>query len=235
MKKTLLIFSILLWFNATSQPVITHEPAGPINPLCIQFGIVQFGPSNFDFEANTVYIMVIWTSQQTATPSVTTQSWSDVVSTTDGTRNIYIKRYVPTSTSTEGVTIYFGLGGSQMAAYTIYKIKYAPFTNNGADAIVQTATGGATGADPSVTMSALKNGNGVIAVFLNNADPFGGSPESSWTEDVDESCTDLSSSGVYSMLRINGADNTPTVTASSSSWIGIAIEFRGGRRAQVTN
>lgn len=90
------------------------------------------------------------------------------------------------------------------------------------------AVAGATGstADPSISLTARTAS--VISAFSNNANPFTGTPESGWTEDVDAGFA--TPTGRYSMHRDNTTDYTPTVTSSASNWTGIAIQIYGRRR-----
>lgn len=94
------------------------------------------------------------------------------------------------------------------------------------------AVAGATGstADPTITLTARTAS--VIAAFSNNVNPFTGTPESGWTEDVDAGFS--GPIGRYAMHRNNTTDNTPTVTSSASNWTGIALQIYGRRRINIT-
>jgi hypothetical protein len=83
-----------------------------------------------------------------------------------------------------------------------------------------------TGADPSITFTARTAS--IVCGFSNNQNPFGGTPESGWTEDDDAgSATPI---GRYLMHRSSTTDNTPIVTASASNWTGIALSVYALRR-----
>ncbi len=200
-----------------------------------------FGHSSKTFTAGRLYLFVAMTTGTTnpGTISGTTSStWTSVVATGNSTRRIQVFRYLPASTIS-GETVNIGTFGGGSTGYStiIIEITGAVTTgSNGADAILQTGTGGATGTNPSITLgSGATNGNAIISLFFNDANPFGGTEESGWTETNDDGYSTPTAGG-YTMTRTNTTDNTPTVTASSSTWIGVAIELKSsGRRSTITN
>jgi len=194
------------------------------------------GPTTFT--ANKLYLWVTMTTGTTnpGTVTSTTLTWDNVISTGNSTRRISVWRCLPTSTAT-GETVTLGTFGGGSTGYSEFLIEVTGMQlgANGANAIIQAVSGGATGADPSITMATLSQRNAVIAAFFNDANPFGGAAESGWSEVWDSGYTPPTS-GVYDMQRINTSDNTPTVTSASSTWIGIAIELRqDGRRVTLIN
>lgn len=82
-------------------------------------------------------------------------------------------------------------------------------------------------ANPTITLTAAANAS-IATAWMNNADPFGGTPETGWTEDTDAG--NAVPVGYYLMHRNNTSDNTPTVTASASNHTGIALRITGKRR-----
>lgn len=200
-----------------------------------------YGIPNHTYTAGRLYIYFAITTGTTNAGTISGNvetTWDAVVSTGDATRRIQIFRCMPTVTtaSTEDVNI-GGFGstasGSTIGIWEITGIDQSG--TNGSGAITQTTTGGATGIDPTLTLSALMNSNAVIAIFFNDLNPFGGTNESGWAEDFDSGYT-TPDAGTYVTSRVNGADNTPMVTAASSTWVGVAIEFKSGfRRIIITN
>lgn len=199
--------------------------------------------SSKTYEAGHVYFIFAGTTNS-ATPATVSisggsTSWTLVTSiiSTDGLMRLEVFRYAPASNTTTGLTISYT--GSQNGGFSLgYDITGAQVTGtNGSDAIVQSVTDGAsTSANPTITMAAISNPrNAVICGFINNANPFGGTPESGWTEEEDNGYNTPNTGG-YVMYRLITSDNTPTVTAASSTWAGIAIEIRAsGRRIITTN
>jgi hypothetical protein len=126
-------------------------------------------------------------------------------------------------------------GGSTGFSFVIYEITGVPTTGtNGADAIVQAVTNtGTASANPSISMTAISDGrNAVMTFFTNSVNPFGGTPESGWTENYDVGYA-TPDNGTYIMRRLTTTDNTPTVTAAASDWSGIAIEIKSAARRRI--
>ncbi len=192
------------------------------------------------FTAGHLYIVFSAATGATNAASCTgtTLTWTSIIATGNSTRRMAIFYCMPASTtsSSEVITVGYGLAGTTGYAFGVWDVTGVPTTSSGADAIVQSTSGGTTGADPSLTLSALQNGrSAVISFFFNDANPFGGSAESGWTEDFDNGYT-IPTAGTYVMSRKTTTDNTPSVTASSSTWIGVAFELRAsGRRVTIIN
>jgi len=176
----------------------------------------------------------------TASLSGTSQTWTQIDNKLDinGNARVQAFRWAPTTSAGSG-TINVSYTGTQDGGWImVVKITGADATGtNGSNGIVQFVNDAQnTDANPDITMAAIANSkNGVVCAFINNQNPFGGAPESGWTEDF-EGGYNTPTTGGYYMFRNSGTDNTPTVTASSSNWAGIAIEIReGGRRVIITN
>lgn len=190
-----------------------------------------FGVNSATLTAGKLYLFIAVTTGTTnnGTVTATSTTWTNVANVGNSTRRVQVFRCMPSVTvSGESVQIGSFGGGSSGSASAIWEITGVPTTGiNGADAIVQavTATGTAS-ANPSLTLAPISNShNVVIAVFGNSLNPFGGVPESGWTEDFD-SGYDTPTAGSYIMSRLTTTDNTPSVTAASSDWAGIAIELK---------
>ncbi len=198
---------------------------------------VQSNP--LTYTVGKLYIMFSAATGATNTGSSTstTLTWTQIVATGNSTRRINVFYCMPSSTATsEQAGVSWGVAGTTGYDFGIWEVSGVPTTSSGADAIVQSVSGGTTGTNPTLTLSGLLNSHSaVISYFFNDANPFGGTAESGWTEDVDDGYSSPTAGG-YAMSRINTTDNTPTVTASSSTWIGVAFELRAsGRRVSVIN
>ena len=212
------------------------------------FSQMTITPSNIGFSSTGVgtivaptltsgrlYILIVGVSNGAGTPATvsltgTGQTWTlidQIVSTSD--RRIAAYRYAPTSTTTSDIN--FSYTGTQDGAWcTLFEIVGSVTSGtNGSDAIVQAPTSNTGGPDPTIAMSALLNRASVIIAFTNNVNPFNGTVESGWTEAIDNGYG-TPDTGAYAMYRNNTSDNTPTVTASSTDWAGIAIEIKAAGR-----
>lgn len=233
MRKLLVI--LLFPFTSFGQVSIGFGFEAALN--CSPNDASAIGFNDNVFTEGRLYLFVVMTTGTTnpGTVSATSLTWTSVISTGNSTRRIQVFRCMPSSTTagTEDVAIgTFGGGSTGYAASLIEITGVLTTGTNGADAIVQSVAGGTTGTDPSITMAALSASgrNAVISYWYNNANTFGGTPESGWIEQVD--CgSDPPTAGGYLMYRYLTTDNTPTVTAASSDWIGVAIELASsGRR-----
>lgn len=149
-----------------------------------------------------------------------------------GNRYLGVYTYAPLTTHTGAFWFEYSPNGSCGDYQRGYEIAGVPNGTNGAVAIRQIATNSGTSADPSITMAPLNPANAVMAFFINDAGTFTGTPESPFTTLWDEACGVYPFS-TYAMQNLNGSDNTPTVTAASSGWAGIAIELRLNRRVSI--
>lgn len=225
------ILFILLFFTCTAQAQITITA----NLFTSSADGTSYG-TNLSIVTGRLYIIVVESNHASATPNIpsltvanntNTQIATEAFNVIGTERNrITAFRFVAATTATESVTIGFS-GQTQTGIYAVlYGITGAITTGtDGADGIVQSPTDRADAtANPSITMSAIGNSaNAVIAAFSNDvATTFGGTAEASWTQDANAG---HDAGGFFAMHRLTTTDNTPTVTASSSDWAGIAIEI----------
>jgi hypothetical protein len=237
MKK--LLFTLLLFCNysfgqitkASIYTVTGCSNFGSSNPINTAFTVV-------DNTVNILYISATNTNGIDSIKSNISITWELISSQTDGSRLLAAYRCVSTAGGgAQTTSIYFT--GSATKSYHISCVKYtgAQLGGNGLLAIKQTVSGNGTGADPSITMATLAGQRNFVIMWVqNDANPFGGTPESGWSEDLDGGCTQSPTAGWYMMTRANTSDNTPTVTCSSSTWRGVAIELRqSGRRETLIN
>lgn len=238
MKKLLII---LLFFTCTSQAQIT---IGHTNTVTTSSGSAssQVRPST-DFTSGRLYLLFVSNPKATtpdeATCTGTSQTWTKVDGLTfntiaSPTQRITVYRFLAASTFSATTTITFGATQLAISSH-LYEITGVNTTGtNGSGAIVQVVTNSSDAtANPSVTMAAISSGfNAVIAYFANDINPMGGTVEAGWTEDFDNGYASPDR-GDYSMYRLTTTDNTPTVTAASSDWAGIAIEIKALTRRRV--
>lgn len=225
---------ILLFFTCTAQAQITITVKKTLSNSSSNASSFGFPIS---FTAGKLYLWVATLTGAVTHGTVTSANttWTSVASVGDVVRSVQILRFLPT-TNVASETVSMGSfgGNTTGAACVVYEITGVPITGiNGADAIVQAVSNAATGADPSIAMSALTGtSNAVISVFTNSVNPFGGTEESGWSEITDVGYT-TPDNGTYEMRRLTTTDNTPTVTAASSDWAGIAIEIKSVSRRRI--
>ena len=232
MKKLLfLLFPVFSY----GQITFTHQASGFDTN-----GIGSIGSTTYD--AGKLYILFAGTTNS-STPATVSLSggatvWTEIANqiSDDGLMRIQAFRYAPAADETAVVSITYT--GSQNGGYVqVCEITGVDVTGtNGSNAIVQ-SVGDAidANANPSITLATLNSRSGVIAGFINTINPFTGAAESGYVEQH-ESGYNTPTTGGYYMTRTNAGDNTPTVTAASSNWAGIAIELRAsGRRSSIVN
>jgi len=222
MKK--IIFLLFPVFSYGQITIVKVDGAGTIGMATTTSDGIAISSGAKTFTIGKLYLWIIATTGTTnpGTVSGTTLTWSNIVSTGNSTRRIQIYGCIPTGTvSSETVTINTFGGGSTGYTSALWEVSGFDNTSGLASAIVQTGTGGATGSNPSITLSALTARATVLAMFCNDANPFGGTNESGWSEDFDDGYS-TPTAGSYMTSRIATNDNTPSVTASS-------------RRATITN
>lgn len=233
------LLPILLFFTRTAQAqiVITADIGVTINA---NTSAEVF--SSHTYLANTLYIAVAFSRDADAAELPTVTGTVDVNFTqiatityntvATGFSRLTLFRYMGTVDKTEVVTTTWSetqtAGGT-----TLLKVTGCDLSGtNGSGAIIQAVTNNSDAtANPNVTMAALTGvRNSVISVFTNDAAAFGGTPESGWTQ---LTTGDFSNNNVYVMTRNTTTDNTPTVTAASSDWAGIAIEIKSAARRRI--
>lgn len=187
--------------------------------------------NGFTYTKGRLYLFIVGLTGASSDGTIagTTFTWTKVATVGDSARRIAIYRCLAPATkgpADNEVVVINSFGGSTGSMTGIWEIKGATTTGtNGSDSIVNSATGSTTGADPSITLSAITaTSNKVIAVLMNDRNNFAGSPESGFTEVFDGG---YESQGGYAMIASGATqDNTPTVTATSSTWVGLALEIR---------
>lgn len=185
------------------------------------------------YVASTLYIAMIWVSGANNDGELvgTGLNWVKIGSVGDATKRIVVFRTVPiTSTTTANTFQSFGSTGTG-SHIRIWSNNNRVFNRNGATAVEQVATASGTSTTPTVDFPAAMSStiNYVLALFMNEQNPFTGTVEAGWTEsgDVGYTTPDM---GLYYMRRGTTSDDTPSTTITSGSWIGIAIEFTTPRR-----
>lgn len=179
--------------------------------------------------ANRLYLFITimtGTSNSGSITSTANLNWQEVAKVGDSTQRIIIFGCMPTSSVSENVSL--GSYGTSTGRCTgLYEVRGVPTGSNGSNAIGVKTSGSNTSANPSLTLPALSaDGNSTIMSFFgNNVNPFGGAPETNWTE-IFDSGYDLPTAGGYEVRRQTTDDTTVVVTAASSTWIGVAFELK---------
>jgi len=231
MIKLLFIF-LLISCNLFSQISITETPTGAYTYSTSRIGVTN----SQTYTAGKLYIILYMAIDETTTPgdfgvTGTGTTWTEVANITGittGTNLARLKvfRCVPTVTVTEGLT--YTVGAFIEGAINCVLEVCGVLTNgtNGSAAIVQAVTGSADAtADPSITMASLTGSNNtVFAFFGNDVNPFGATMESGWDELSQGGFNTPATGGVF-IQRNTTTDNTPSVVASASNWVGVAIEL----------
>ena len=109
-------------------------------------------------------------------------------------------------------------------------VQFGNVDNSGTDgsgAIVQLVSDSGAGANPSITLSPITGiRNATIGFGGNNQDPFGGTVEATWTQDLDTGMSDNESLGLYISHKLLSTDATWTVTRAASNWGAIVLEIK---------
>lgn len=245
--KKLLFISLFFISCKYDYAQITITKVTSAEHACSGAGVVGTQHNNIAFDEGSLYLAVVFSDSSTNYGNnigSTSFTWDTVLQIQSHTRRIEVLRCMPTSsTTTDDPLKNFSFGSyPNNIDFIIYKITGVPLGDNGANAIVQVAVDSATGANPTIsTMSSIPSNAGVMALFINNSSStFSGTPESGWTESFDNGCITFPAAvykdGTYVEYRVNTSDNTPSVTAASSDWIGAAIELKSSlRRIIITN
>lgn len=241
------LFYILLFFVSCNTEFV-YSQININNTFAQTFNTSNtpsFTITSYTYLANHLYILFILSTKATTPdiPTVTTTglTWVQVSTVTCGTiasptNRVTLFRCMPTSNTTASTDVnYAGNTQDGIGAFGYEITGMVTTGTNGDDAIIQSVTSNAdASANPSITMSSLNvdGRNAVIACFTNSLNPFDGTPESGWTELFDNGYN-TPTTGAYTMNRYLTTDNTPTVTASSSDWAGIAIEIKSAARRRI--
>jgi len=232
MKKILLLVALFISVVCKSQITITEAIVAPT------FTTLGYATWSNNYVTTDLFIVVFGTSFAGGTPATVSLSgtgltWVEIANTLNasGERRMQAFRCVPTSGGSIITTVTYGGTGNQDGSWrTTYQVSGVAITSNGADAIAQTGTANGNSADPTITLSALRNSqSAVLFAFTNETNPAAGTAESGWTEIIEGGYATPNTGG-YIMKRIQTTDNTPTVTHASSNWGAIAIELKSGRR-----
>jgi len=238
MKKLLfLLFPIISY----GQVTITVTPQGTYTYSTSAIGAV----TSQTYTAGKLYICIHMRVDATTPTDFsltgTSSTWTEIANVTGITTGtdlarLKVWRYAPSSNVTEGLS-FSGAALQDGSVVVLWEISGTINTgSNGADAIVQIVTDAQdAAANPTITMAALNPKNSVIAFFGNDANPFGSTEESGWTELSENGFATPTTGGVF-LSRHRTSDNTPSVTASASNWVGVAFELNAsGRRAVIIN
>jgi hypothetical protein len=222
MKRLLFILPILISVESFSQFALSFSSRSNVNNAVVTIGSGTYTIGRtYVFFINTTAV-----SDPTDNPTVSSGGLTLVKRTTVAGGNRRIIIYSITVASTETTAITFTFAESQIVhMIAIYESVAFP------GYIINTQTGTTTGTDPSLTVGVTSTAN-TIGYFMNDRNPFGGTAEGSWTEDIDNGLANPY--GQYAVHRNSTTDNTIVVTAASSNWIGAAIQF-SGRRAVIIN
>lgn len=243
MRKLLSILLLFIGVISYSQITITpiHRSAAS---TCDGAGTVGATMVDITFTAGKLYILTVYSDSSNVfgTLSGVSETFTPLVQIGAHARKLAVYRMMPTSTTTtQDLTISwsFGTFPSYLSAI-ISEVSGVPIGDNGGNAVKQVVIDSNTSANPVLTFSAgMGSGSAVLTVFENNRSPFNGTPESGWTEDGDGGCATFPASsyivGTYIMHRTSTNDNTPTVTATSSTWRGVGLLFDTPRRTIITN
>lgn len=222
--KRLLFILLLLSFKSYAQTV---------SIVAQGFQTLGIGSTtSTTYLASNVYLFTFCVTNAGGTagsinPSGTGLTFTSIVDFLDGsgTRRLQVFRAKPTSNTTTAIS--YSYTGTQDGTWVIVsEIAGADITGtNGANAIVQVVTDAQNTTNPTITMASISGSKTVISFFANDANPFSATPESGWTEDVDNGYS-VPNTGGYMMHRLTTTDNTPTLTAASSNWMGVAIEIK---------
>lgn len=234
MKKIIIFLALLLSVVCKSQVVINRSSVS--NFTCSNIASISF--ASFTFFANTLYIVVtmVDSCNNYGTISGGTTTWDSLAAvktgSTGNSRRMKIWRGVPTTNETVGLTL--NCTNCRGARFEVYIVEHAPVTNNGADAIKQVKIdSAAAGTDPTLTFdTGVKGSNGLMFFLRTTTNPPGGTPEANQgnIEQFDTGCTYGGvNTGNYMMYANRTKDSSPSITAASSDWVGIAIEFAGRR------
>ena len=234
---------IFLLFPVFSYGQVTLAPTAQFG---YTYSTTAFGVVNSQtYTAGKLYICIIMRVDATAVADFaltgTSSTWTEIanvtaITTATDLARLKVYRYAPASDVTEGLSI-SNAGSQDGAVGVIYEITGTINTgSNGADAIVQIVTDAQdANANPTITMAALNPKNTVVAFFGNDVNPFGATEESGWAKLSENGFTVPTTGGVF-ISRHRTSDNTPSVTASASNWVGVAIELNSsGRRAVIIN
>lgn len=217
------LFIILLFVYSSS-----YSQGFTFNTSSASFvGSATFTIASRTYTGGNTYVVFVATSVSSGTPTDNPSVSSGTLTLTkqgtiSGTKcRIICYTFTPASNTTTAITLTYA--ESQAAQF------YAIYTGSslGTFTTVSVSTAGNTSADPSITMPIATTSH-TIGYFFNNKNPFGGTAESGWAEDFDNGiATPWGQAGYH---RNTTTDNTIQVTAASSTWIGLGIQYTQAQR-----
>lgn len=183
------------------------------------------------YAAGSTYILFIGTRANAVTPTDNpTVSSGSLTLTKRGSVGAGDKRIIvyTTTVGASSVTtaITFTYAESQLVHSTATYSATAANINGFAFSAVASNSG--TSANPAITLLSTSSAH-TIGYFMNNLNPFTGAAESGWTEDIDGG-NGSGPTGRAAYRRNSTTDNTINVTAASSTWLGLAIQYTLERR-----
>lgn len=221
---------ILLFIPVIMQAQITTP--GIFGSSSANTDATSYSYISANYVSSKTYLLVVYISNASNDGSVTVSSntWTNIASTGDATRRIVMFYCSNPSTVTE--TIEYGSFGStgQNCRMIVYELNGAI---RSVSPTVQEVTNSGSGANPSITMAAIGSvKNIIIAAFMNDVNPFGGTGEGGWDVRLNNGNT-TPDMGSFCEDQVSPTDNTPSVTASASNWIGLAIEIQSAARRTI--
>lgn len=189
---------------------------------------------SFSVSTDLLYLLVVYsqrTSAQPAVPTVTDtggrgMTWTQVDTIAFGFARLTIFRSVPTSSGTGSFDVTFAGVTQSGISWGLMSQSQVHLTNNGADAIVQTATATAESATSvQATLGAFQsslNGTlfGVGATTDQNVVAEAGYVE------ITELGWDFTDKGIHSSGFYSAPDTTPSASGSLANWCIIGVELR---------
>lgn len=224
------ILLILLFFACKAQGQITTP--GIFGSSSSSADATSYSYVSVNYVSSKTYLLVVYISNAANDGEVTVSSntWDYIASTGDLTRRIVMFYCSNPSTLTE--TIEYGNFGStgQNCRMIVYELNGAI---RNATPTVQEISGSGSGANPSITMAAIGSiRNMVVAAFMNDVNPFGGTGEAGWDVRLNHGNT-TPDMGSFCEDQVSPTDNTPSVTVAASNWIGLAIEIESAARRRI--
>ena len=197
--------------------------------------VASYASGSFTPTSNALVLVTVANTKASAadTPTLTGNglTYVQIASTTwdaSTAKRITIFRGMGASPTAGAVTADFA--GASQTGCNICAVQFTGADTggtNGSAAIVQSATNSANGTTSvNVTLAALTGStNGVYMAGGNRSVPFGGTPDSGWTENQDTSHASPNHgfSDIYSTAT---TDNTPSTVIASDNWGAVAVEIK---------
>jgi hypothetical protein len=181
------------------------------------------------YESDTLYVMMIEgdasTNSADAIPSSVTTSgitWDLIHSKTNGVIALSQYRGVPSEEVIETTTVVFPATQNRMRCQ-VTKTDNAGITNNGAEAVIQTATDDETGDVHAITLATITSGNVAISSHALTS-----SAQRTWSPTSGFNGVSLSSestSHAYTQYNISDEETLSVDLSSANAGISIAVEI----------